>query len=41
MAILKSIVSAIKSEGKKAFPDAEITVGETFDIGPEFAGVGL
>lgn len=36
-AILKSIVSAIKSEGKKAFPDAEITVGETFDIGPEFA----
>lgn len=35
--ILKKIVSAFKEEGKKAFPDAVITVGETFDIGPEFA----
>ena len=36
-AILKNIVDCIKEEGKKAFPDAEIRVGETFDIGPEFA----
>lgn len=35
--ILKSIISCIKEEGKKAFPDADIRVGETFDIGPEFA----
>ena len=35
--ILKSIISSIKEEGKKAFPDADIRVGETFDIGPEFA----
>jgi len=35
--ILKNIVSALKEEGKKAFPDAKIRVGETFDIGPEFA----
>ena len=35
--ILKKIVSCIKEEGKKAFPDTEIRVGETFDIGPEFA----
>lgn len=35
--ILKNIVAAFKEEGKKAFPDAKITVGETFDIGPEFA----
>lgn len=35
--ILKKIVSALKREGKLAFPDSEITVGETFDIGPEFA----
>ncbi len=35
--ILRSIVSCIKEEGKKAFPDARIRVGETFDIGPEFA----
>ena len=35
--ILKNIVEAFKEEGKKAFPDAKITVGETFDIGPEFA----
>ena len=35
--ILKTIVSCIKSEGKKRFPDTKIRVGETFDIGPEFA----
>lgn len=35
--ILKSIISILKEEGKRAFPDAVITVGETFDIGPEFA----
>ncbi|MBQ7038987.1 MAG: hypothetical protein IJN39_00295 [Clostridia bacterium] len=35
--ILKNIVECIKNEGKKAFPDAKIRVGETFDIGPEFA----
>ncbi len=35
--ILKNIVSAIKEEGKKRFPSAKIRVGETFDIGPEFA----
>lgn len=35
--ILKNIVAALKREGKKAFPNAKIRVGETFDIGPEFA----
>ena len=35
--VLKTIVSTLKEEGKKAFPDAQIRVGETFDIGPEFA----
>ena len=35
--ILKTIVASIKAEGKKAFPNATIRVGETFDIGPEFA----
>jgi len=35
--ILKNIVSIIKAEGKKYFPDAVVRVGETFDIGPEFA----
>ena len=35
--ILNKIVSTIKEEGKKAFPNAVIRVGETFDIGPEFA----
>ena len=34
---LKKIVSCVKEEGKKAFPDTEMRVGETFDIGPEFA----
>ena len=35
--ILKNIVRIFKEEGKKAFPDANIRIGETFDIGPEFA----
>ena len=35
--ILKRIVSIIKEEGSAAFPNAIIRVGETFDIGPEFA----
>ena len=35
--ILKTIISYIKEEGKKLFPDSKIRVGETFDIGPEFA----
>lgn len=35
--ILKNIVSILKEEGHSAFPDAKIRVGETFDIGPEFA----
>lgn len=35
--ILKTIVSTLKEEGKKRFPDSVIRVGETFDIGPEFS----
>lgn len=35
--ILKRIVAALKEEGKKQYPHAQIRVGETFDIGPEFA----
>ena len=35
--ILKKIISALKEEGKKRYPKARIRVGETFDIGPEFA----
>ena len=35
--ILKEIIAAFKSEGKKLYPNSKITVGETFDIGPEFA----
>ncbi len=35
--IMKNIVAILKEEGKKAAPDAEILVGDTFDIGPEFA----
>ncbi|MBO5726895.1 MAG: hypothetical protein J6S00_07535, partial [Clostridia bacterium] len=34
---LKKVIDYLKSEGKKAFPNSEIRVGETFDIGPEFA----
>ena len=36
-AILQKIISTIKSEGKRYFPNVKIRVGETFDIGPEFA----
>ena len=36
-AILKKIISTIKEEGRKNFPTAQIRVGETLDIGPEFA----
>lgn len=35
--ILKKIISCFKEEGKKALPNTVIRVGETFDIGPEFA----
>lgn len=35
--ILKSIIDCLKEEGKRAFPHAVIRLGETFDIGPEFA----
>ncbi len=35
--VLKNIISIIKAEGKRRFPSAKIRVGETFDIGPEFA----
>ncbi len=35
--ILKNIVSTIKKIGNELYPEAKITVGETFDIGPEFA----
>ena len=35
--ILKMIISCLKEEGKKAFPEATVRVGEIFDIGPEFA----
>ncbi len=34
---LRRIIQILKEEGKRRFPDAIITVGETFDIGPEFA----
>lgn len=35
--ILKNIVTILKEEGKRQFPDKKILVGETFDPGPEFA----
>lgn len=35
--ILKAIVACLKEEGKRAFPQSQIRIGETFDIGPEFA----
>ena len=35
--ILKIIVRIFKEEGKKIFPQTIIRVGDTFDIGPEFA----
>lgn len=36
-AILKKIVKTFKLSGKKLFPESNIRVGTTFDIGPEFA----
>ncbi len=36
-AVLHRIVTCLKEEGARAFPAAHIRVGETFDIGPEFA----
>jgi len=35
--ILQSIITAIKEVGSRHLPNANIRVGETFDIGPEFA----
>ncbi len=35
--VLKNIISCLKNVGKKHFPSSKIRVGETFDIGPEFA----
>ena len=35
--ILKKIIYCIRKTGEKAFPKSKIRVGETFDIGPEFA----
>lgn len=35
--ILKEIISEFKKVGKEIYPCSEILVGETFDIGPEFA----
>lgn len=34
---MKRIVELFKEEGKKILPNAKILVGDTFDIGPEFA----
>ena len=35
--VLKNIIQTFKEEAKKAYPDAIMEVGGTFDIGPEFA----
>ena len=35
--LLKRIISIFKEEGQKICPNSKIRVGETFDIGPEFA----
>ncbi len=35
--ILKTIIACIKEEGRAIFPNAKIRVGQTFDLGPEFA----
>lgn len=35
--ILKEIITAFKTTGKQLYPNATIRVGETLDIGPEFA----
>ncbi len=34
---LKNIVRIFKEQGKAFFPNSKIRIGETFDIGPEFA----
>jgi hypothetical protein len=34
---LQKIVKTFREEGRAAFPDANILIGDTFDIGPEFA----
>ncbi len=34
---VKRIVEILKEEGRKEFPRKKILVGETFDVGPEFA----
>lgn len=36
-AILKKIIAALKNKAKEYYPDALIRVGETLDVGPEFA----
>lgn len=36
-AILKSIVTILREVGEGMYPSARIRIGETFDIGPEFA----
>lgn len=35
--VLQFIIRCLKEEGQRWFPEAVIRVGETFDIGPEFA----
>lgn len=35
--ILRQIVAILKDETRRAFPGVQVRVGETFDIGPEFA----
>ena len=35
--ILKKIIACLKSEARSKFPQAKVRVGETLDIGPEFA----
>ncbi len=35
--ILKLIIRCLHEEGKRLYPESRILVGETFDIGPEFA----
>ena len=35
--ILKTVIDELKAEGKRQYPESTILVGETFDIGPEFA----
>ncbi|MBE6645596.1 MAG: hypothetical protein E7612_09535 [Ruminococcaceae bacterium] len=35
--VLRNIIRILKEEGRREYPDSKIRVGETFDIGPEFA----